>query len=327
VHDMHERYQVSLDVPPVEAALWFASRYPEYFTSGEKGLDAWLDGLDPRDRDFVVAMGQTLTWAWIEHELAGFEARELEGLAREATVVVRSETLNQLELNVDHYPEVAGIEFDAYIGEPNFAAGVFARLVRGVSNCEGQNHLLVVLLDAALDPRVTELPEIDALMLGVPDGHELVRLRGSTLAQPVYVDAWSNLPPFTLDPDLPHAAPLLAELGQAPAPVLPGAEARPPYTAEIYAQADADEIELITGRDAPTKAVDLEIRAPKLDRESLARIEDPWTLYLYARILDVYDDPRAAELYGLVKTRECGEHAVPRTFLCAAATALLARLS
>lgn len=71
-----EHFRVELDVPPVEAALWFADRYPEYFTSGEDGFEYWLEGLHERDREFVLAMGQTLTWAWVEHELAGFTARD-----------------------------------------------------------------------------------------------------------------------------------------------------------------------------------------------------------------------------------------------------------
>ncbi|MFV8754826.1 hypothetical protein ACNOYE_30130 [Nannocystaceae bacterium ST9] len=313
-HDMHRHFRVELDVPPVEAALWFAAHYPKYFTSGEAGLDAWLDGLAPNNRDFVLALGQTLTWAWVEHELAGFESEDPKGLAREATVAIRHETLNQLELNVAHFPDVAGIEFNAWVGDPGFAGEVFARLIRGVSNCEGQNHLVAILLDTALESKVLGVPGIDALMIGIEPGHELVRLRGPTLEQAIYVDAWSNLPPFTLDS--------LASLGDSPPPVVPGVASRPPFSASIYAEASETRIEPLSDRHAPTRTVDLEIRAPALDEASLAKLEDPWKLYLYARILHVYDDPRAGDLYRMVLARHCES----RRFVCEASRLLLERL-
>jgi hypothetical protein len=321
---MHEHFHVELDLPPVETALWFAARYPEYFTSGEAGLGPWLDGLDPRDRDFVIAMGQTLTWAWIEHEVAGFDAREPSGVAREAITVIRLETLNQLDLNAEQYPDVEGIEFNAYLGDPEFAAGVFARLVRGVSNCEGQNHLLALLLDAALERDVVGWPAIDATMAGTGSGHELVQLRGPTLAQPIYVDAWSNLPAFTVDASLPGRAPLLEELGEAA--VVPGVAGRAPLSKSVYAESTGTVVELLVKRDAPSKPVDLEVRAPALDEASLARVEDPWRVYLFARILDIYDDPRAAGLYRWVIERRCGDRLRAPVFVCAASTALLERL-
>jgi hypothetical protein len=318
-YDMHRHFRVELDVPPVEAALWFATRYPDYFTSGETGLDEWLDGLAPNDRDFVLAMGQTLTWAWVEHELASFDAEDPKGLARESSVVIRRETLNQLELNVADFPDVEGIEFNAWVGDPEFSGEVFARLIRGVSNCEGQNHLVAILLDTALESDVAGGLEIDAMMIGIEPGHELVRLRGPALDQPIYVDAWSNLPPFTLDS--------LASLGASPPPVVPGLASRPPYTASIYAEGIEAEVEPLSDRHAPTRSVDLEIRAPALDEASLASIDDAWRLYLYARILHVYDDPRAGDLYRMVIARHCeSEPPAPRRFVCEASRLLVERL-
>jgi len=324
-HALHQRHRVQLDLPPLDAALWFAARYPDYFTSGEAGLGPWLATLAPEDRDFVLAMGQTLTWAWVEHELAEFEGGDPSAVADEAIAVLRTETLNQLELNVDHCADTAAIEFDAYLGDPEFAAGVFARLVRGVSNCEGQNHLLALLLAAALEREVVGWPAIDVVLVGTTSGHELVQLRGPTLAQPIYVDAWSNLPAFTLDPSRARAAPLLRELGEAPQ-VVAGLEGRPPFSAAIYAAATPAEVESLAPRHATTKPVDLVMRAPALDPSSLARVKDPWRVYLFARILDLYDDPRAAELYRAVIERTCTEVRRPKAFVCAASTLLLERV-
>ncbi len=191
---------------------------------------------------------------------------------------------------------------------------------------EGQNHLLAVLLEAGLDPGVAPLPKITVRMSGTEANHELVRLDGPTLAQPIYVDAWSNLPPSTLDPTQPGAAPSLTSLGSSPPKVVPGAAGRAPFDARIYAEGDVLAIPPLSPRKAPTKPVDLDLRAPALDPASLTREQNPWKLYLYARILHVFDDPRAAELYRMVIERECGKRKGPRPFRCAASTLLLQRL-
>lgn len=322
MHESPKRYRVQIDVPPVEAALWFAARYPQYFTSGETGLEQWLDDLPTRDRVFVLAMSQTLAWAWVDHEIESFREQEPNGLAREVTLVTRRKTLNQLEISVEDYTEQEGVEFNAYIGDPLFSAGVFARLVRGASNCEGQNHLAALLLETALED---SYPGIEADMVGVPS-HDLVRLSGSTLGQPIYVDAWSNLPAFTVDPTEPADAPLLSELGDPPPPVMLRAASQAPFTAEEYDEGISVPVVLQPERDAPTIPVSLKIRVPKLDQASLARIEDPWRIYLYARILHIYDDPRAADLYRFLLERHCADKKPPRPFVCDAATALLERL-
>jgi hypothetical protein len=319
-------HRVELDVPPVEAALWFVARYPEYFTSGEDGFATWLASLDVRDREFVLAMGQTLAWAWVEHELASFVAHEPDGLAREAIGVVRRKTLNQLEVNLEPLGERERMSLLAYVGDAHFADGVFARLVRGASNCEGQNHLLALLLDAGFES--TEWGrELDADMAGIESGHELVRVSGHPLAQPMFVDAWANLPPFTVDDSKPHAAPLLAELGDPPARLIPGFPARPPEPSSWYAKTQSTRITVVPERDAPTMPVSLEVRAPALDPDSLARIDDPWQLYLYARVLHLYDDPRAEQLYVNLLERHCTEHGWRRIYVCATSMQLFKRVT
>lgn len=318
-------HRVELEVPPVEAALWFVARYPEYFTSGEDGFAPWLARLDVRDREFVLAMGQTLAWAWVEHELERFAAHEPDGLAREAIGVVRRKTLNQLEVNLEPLGEREHMSLLAYVGDERFADGVFARLVRGASNCEGQNHLLAMLLDAGLES--TEWGrELDADMAGIQSGHELVRVSGHALAQPVFVDAWSNLPPFCVDGSKPHTAALLDELGDPPARLIPEFPARPPKPSSWYAKTQGTPIVVLPERDAPTMPVSLEVRAPALDPDSLARIDDPWRLYLYARVLHLYDDPRADELYLHLLERHCSEHGWQRIYVCATSMKLRKRL-
>ena len=302
--------------PPVEAALWFVARYPQYFTSGEDGLDTWLVSLDEREREFVLAMGQTLAWAWVEHELEHFTESDPEGLAREASNVIRQKTLNQLEVNLEPLGESEHMSLLAYVGDPSFADGIFARLVRGASNCEGQNHLLALLLDTALEPQ-----QLDADIAGIQTGHELVRVTGSSLAQPMFVDAWANLPPFTVD--------TLAELGELGNPsgrLIAGLPGRPPQPASFYAETVSFPIAVLPDRRAPTKPVDLEVRAPSLDPEDLERA-DAWQLYLYARVLHLYDDPRARELYEYLLERDCSEHGWQRIYVCATAMKLFLRFA
>ena len=313
--DMHERYQVALEVPPVDAALWFVDRYPRYFTSGEDGLEPWLATLDPRDRDFVVAMAQTLTWAWVAQERRALAGDRPDELARAAIELIRRKTLNQLEISPSRYPDGEALVWDAWLGAPSFADGVFARLIRGESNCEGQNHLLALLLEHTLSP------DHRVELAGIAVGHELVAVSEGELAQPLYVDAWSNLPPFVLDPDRPHAAQAYtSEL----APLLPGLRGRPAEPASMYAESGRSHVELKPSADAPSKPVDLDVRAPSLDRRRLARV-DAWRLFLYARVLHVYDDPRASELYQLFLDRECPEPR-PASYRCAATYLLRARL-
>lgn len=319
VYEQPEHYRVQLDVPPVDAALWFVARYPQYFTSGETELAAWLEQLPERDRVFVLAMAQTLAWAWVDHELQRLDRREPTALAGAATIVIRDKTLNQLEIDFDHHFEQSGVQLNAQVGDPLFAAGVFARLVRGASNCEGQNHLVGLLIETALHDTMG----IEAELAGVP-GHDLVRLRGLTLAQPIYVDAWSNLRPFCVDPSLPAAAPLLDP--QA-GPMLPGVAGRAPFAAAEYQRGGGVVVKLVPERDAPAIPVSLAIRPPKLDPASLAKVQDPWRIYLYARILHIYDDPRAADLYRVVLDGDCKtQRPWQQSFECEAAAALLERL-
>jgi hypothetical protein len=168
------------------------------------------------------------------------------------------------------------------------------------------------------------MPGVAVDMVGVPS-HDLVRLRGRELGQTIYVDAWSNLPAFVVDPSLPADAPLLSDLGEPPPPVVPKAASRAPFPASSYEEGEGDYVVLLPERNAPTRPVSLKIRAPKLDRASLARVKDPWRIYLYARILHIYDDPRASDLYQLVIERECTGQPGPKNFLCTTSTLLLER--
>lgn len=331
-----ERFRVELDVPPVDAALWFVDTFPDYVTRGEDGLEPWLEGLDPRDRRFVLAMAQTLTWAWVEHELEGLadvrpieDQAEIDALAQAATLAVRLESLNQLEVSLDVFGEQMGGRLDAYRGDASFAQGVFARLVRGATNCDGQNHLALLVLEAAVEER--ELGYAVELV-GIEVGHEVVHVTGPELGRGVYVDAWANLEPFGLDDEHPQGVPTLGEQGWVPGlmtgetidsvpgvpwAVVPALARRAPHPPRIYAAAVGQRVELHPPRDAPTRPVSLEIRAPSLTPKALERIDDPWRLYLYARVLDLFDDPRAPALYTRILDRSCPARGRPKNLVCA----------
>ena len=119
-----------------------------------------------------------------------------------------------------------------------------------------------------------------------------------------------------MDPGHHRLAPLLSELGDAPPPVIPGLVGRTPHPVEAYVNSRGLPIPLVPARRAPTKPVDLEISAPELDRASLARIRDPWKIYLFARILHIYDDPRASELYAFILDHHCETIQKERAFVC-----------
>ena len=319
-----EHFRVESQVPPLDTALWFVDRFPNYFLSGEEGLEAYLDSLDPRDREYVLAQAQTLVWTWVEHELETIDTREPAALANAAAAAVRRETLNQLEFNLDSEEDESLPELNTYIEHPMFTAGVFARLVRGGTNCEGQNHLVAVLLGAGLEPPLSWVPHLEAEMVGV-DRHVLVATDGLDAAQPVYVDAWSNLGAFTLDPELPRLAPSVDEFGGTPPPVIPGLIGRGPRPPQEYAPALRRALPMEPGREAPTMAVALDIRAPSLDEARLERLDDPWRVYLYARVLDIYDDPRASELYRWIRNHHCEEWPARKNFVCVASAVFVAR--
>lgn len=313
-------HRVLYDVSDRDAALWFVDRYPDYFQVGETHFAEWLEGLPEHERIFVIAMGNTLAWAWLERELEALDAEDLDGLSRQAIARTRGATLNQLEIRLEALsPDMPSVEFTASAGEPKFADEVFARLVRGATNCDGQNHVAAMLLNAELSDRKLDAR---ARLLSI-DSHMLVRVDGPELAQPLYVDAWSNLPPFVLD-EQPAARGAIVEPGELPA-LLPGLVGREYREVEVYTRGHASWVAPTTGRRAPRRGTTLNITAPPMDQASLDRVEDRWRLYFYARVLDLYDDPRAADLYQRAIDRACDPNG-PRNFVCMASIEFLARL-
>ncbi|MCA9685969.1 MAG: hypothetical protein KC457_27600, partial [Myxococcales bacterium] len=162
---------------------------------------------------------------------------------------------------------------------------------------------------------------------GLAAGHEILRVHGPPLAQPLFVDGWSNLAPFVLEAEpAVEDAVTLATLGAAPRPVLPGAALRIPEAPARYAEAEGCGPVIMAPRfDAPRRGADFVMQAPKLDDATLDRIEDPRVLFLFARVLHLYDDPRAQDLYRRVLTRSCPGRWLPWAYLCRGTEQLLAR--
>ncbi|GEM_PF-2722880 len=304
--------RVVYEVPARDAALWFVARYPDYFTSGERGLGTWLESLPLEERTFVVAMGHTLLWDWVEHESQTIGDGRLESRSLAAIVALRAKTLNQLDIDIGELE----IGLFADRDDPHFGDGVFARLVRGASNCDGQNHLLELLLNTG--------PDI-AHLVGLPSGHKVVRVIGRDLVQPVFVDAWSNVPPFVLSSTLRSPISMVAREGATPKPVVPGLPGWPLESVENYSAAGGRAIDLATERDTPRQGAPLAIEPPPMDRVSLDAIEDPWQLYLFARVLQLYDDPRAGELYRRA-IEVCRDSSSATAFMSEASSLLTERL-
>ncbi|NVB42267.1 hypothetical protein G6O69_30870 [Pseudenhygromyxa sp. WMMC2535] len=280
------RRRVALTLAPRDACLAFVARYPGYFRDGENGTGAWARGLGLRERWFMTNLAQSLVWAWVEHEMQALAplAEDFDALACAAIAVLRSKTRNQLEIDLDS-EDSARRWLYATREDEGFEEEVFARLVRGASNCDGQNHLLQLLIE----------PWYRAALVGGNQGHKLLAVEVPGVFRPVFVDGWSNLPPFVLGAEGPFHT--YAQLRERPESVVLGVQGRPLMSMDQYEEAGGTPITLSPRRDAPCRTWDFELEPPALDAASLDALADPWQIFLYARVLHLFDDPRAAALY------------------------------
>lgn len=309
------RHRVPLDVPPVDAALWFVDTYPGYFANGEGGVSKWAATLPEAEREYALGLAQTLVWEWVERETAAYEANgeDLDALGREAITSIREKTLNQLDMNFHDYEEETPLWAERR--DPDFTEGIFARLVRGASNCDGQNHLLELLLDTWVESK----------LVGTRSGHKLVRLEELSDGQPVFMDAWSNFPPLRLRPEGETGFETVGRGAWEPSLVVERAakhEAEPPAN---YRASGGRPIEIRPARDIPALGERLTVPPPVIELASYEEEVDPWRLYLRARVLHIFDDPRAGMLYQDLIARACEPDDGPAPFECVAAPQLLAR--
>ncbi|MEZ4451508.1 MAG: hypothetical protein R3B09_18705 [Nannocystaceae bacterium] len=201
-------YRVPIDGSALDAALWMVERYPDYF-EGVEGDDftRWSASIPPHERVFVLSLAHALTWDYVDREARTIAAAaDLGDLGVRATRRIRDATLNQLEVSIHDGLESTAANID----DPHFFEGALSRLVRGLSNCEGQNHLLLLILDELLRPQGARVAWIRSAE------HTLVEVTLPGHAAPIYFDAWSNLPPYVLadrsdDPSIRTHAAIVAE--------------------------------------------------------------------------------------------------------------------
>jgi len=149
----------------------FARRYPDLIVDGEGAAHARFEESLPEAEALAArAVGRALVDAWIERHPLGAEP------VTEAMRIVRRTVRNQRQVPMEER------HLQASQHHPRFELGTIARLMRGVTNCEGENHLLALLLAERMPVTLSDHP-----------GHTLVTARSGGV---IFADAWSELPPF-----------------------------------------------------------------------------------------------------------------------------------
>lgn len=312
-------YRVDPGVPAIDAALWLVDRYPGYFDGVEGDEFAAFSAQVPaHERAFVLSLAHHLAWVWVEREAAaifreagGAENLSLGTLGRAATRRIRDQTLNQLEISIHDGLERTAANID----EPHYLGGVFSRLVRGLSNCEGQNHFLLLIVDAILGPRGARVAWTRTAE------HTLVEVTMPGASAPIYFDAWSNLPPYVLadrsdDPSvLTHAA-IVADQPF----VVPGRRGRIHERPDRLHSAGRPWERLVHPRELPPwpgpPPAGIEIRRPVIDLARARTTDDIRRLFFAARVLHLFGEIEAAiPIYQVIDAR-CPDHPPGDDYVC-----------
>ena len=166
---------------PRAAAAYLVERHDDYFLPGRAAFEKRVE---TGERERVAQLDALLTHHVVSSWSAELERTHREPLARvrAAVALVRGLTVNQ--------HQVRG-ELRESAHDDDFERTTFARLLRGFVSCEGQNHLLGLLLvpffDAvhlfdALDPATGRSP------------HALVQVHAA--GGSFFADAWARQPCF-----------------------------------------------------------------------------------------------------------------------------------
>lgn len=288
---------------PLTAALWLARHHTDYLLGVEGPPDflRWRGSLEPVEVERVLAVGSALVRIWVaaaRAELGPIDEREPGAWLERASALVLRHVLRAFDVGFESerqlYPWMAG-EY--------YFEGSGSRLMRGLANCDVYSHLLALVLRGSTRAEV----------IGV-NGHRVVRVPGflprwrlvprllGLFGTTVYVDGYTELPPFVLEQ---HPAGLTTfdelqvlaaerdrryrELGQPP-----GEPLRP---ARVYAEARA----IRMARERASKwpaALDPDLSVDSASRELVG-------IYFDARAHHLFGSPEhAAALYGSIASTD-----------------------
>jgi hypothetical protein len=272
-----------LDQLPLAVALDYVARHPEFIIADPNAEH--LTGERPTGDD--AELDRRLAGDWIARKLSEHPRNTSTiAWARVSVGIVRDALRSQRSPNL--YIESYESTWDR-----GFEDAEFARLIRGLSNCDGVNYTLARLL-AARVPDAT-LVHLDGSVNGRHvGGHTLATIPGD--GGPIFVDAWADFGLMVLSAAVSDQVTTYDEL-------LP-AEPDGVYPRVLYEQPLISHVDSVY----EPRGAGPDLTIP----DELPPIKDARDAYLRARVFDVYGlDAEALPLYQLTADLACEDLYAP----------------
>lgn len=292
-----------LEQLPLSAALDYVQRHPEYILPDPQ--DELIDAELPRGAD--AELDRRLAGDWVARTMAEYSDADVADRLRFAR---RSVELTRETMLSQRHPSIYLLTNDC-VCERRFSDAAFARLVRGIGNCDGMNHVLALLLSQREpDTHLHQLDDSDDDF-----GHTLAVIPGHDA--PIFVDAWADFGLMVLSKSAAQGVPTWDELDQL-------APSDAPDHAGLYARGYYE-------RSKRVRRIDLDY-GPRHDQPAdtsipsdLPPITDARSAYLRARVFDLYGlDREALPLYEQAADMACID---PQAPLCQLAKVFVGRAS
>jgi hypothetical protein len=288
---------------PLSVALDYVYRHPEYVIADPESDT--IESTPPTKAD--AKLGRRLAGDWVARTLREYDdddAADPLAWAWRSVVLTRMTMISQREPGVK-------LEIDDCLCDEGFEDLAFARLVRGLSNCDGINHTLAMLL--WVDEPGAQMHQLNDSPDGEHEGgHTLASIPGD--GGRIFTDAWADFGVMVLSASVSPGVQAWDELEPSDAPDHGGLYELVQYelvTTEYQVQLDYDVIA------PPDDGPDLTIPA------ELPPLRDARDAYLRGRVFELYGlEAEALELYEQAKTMAC---AVPEAPLCQLSRAFIAR--
>jgi hypothetical protein len=291
-----------LEQLPLSAALDYVQRHPEYVIADP--IDAELiDSERPSPKD--AKLDRHLAGDWVARQLPEYSAADVEDRirwARRSVEITRETMVSQRQPGIY-------MDIDDCVCERGFDDAAFAHLVRGISNCDGMNHVLAMLLHVR-EPN-TRLYHLEVPADGDSrGGHTLAVMPGRDGS--IFVDAWANFGVMVLSETAAPGVPTWDALMLTSASDDEGLYAR-----DHYERSDRVRKTWIDYGQRHDEGPDLRIPS------DLPPITDARDAYLRARVFDLYGlEDEALPLYEQAAEMACVN---PAATVCQLARVFIAR--
>lgn len=181
---------------PQDLFRWFLIRHPKYLELDGPALNPWLSSLSASQFSELEAAAGALLRAWVAHTRAALRVSASDDVAYLHSCI---RAVSEITVTGHELGSHAAQRFFPHIKGSVYPRGTAARLMHGISNCDGVNYLLAELL----------APDFDTFLARV-DRHRLVEVRIAPSC--IYLDAQAALPPFVLAGRAPSGALTVDEL-------------------------------------------------------------------------------------------------------------------